>query len=218
MKRLGVPRRSLSQAGEIKWQDPSFHNTMSQAQINRWSDTEQRKKQAEILKARWESGCCGWHNEEWRNKMSETTEASWAKGDYDGVFDSTSQIHKQVANALDMLGIEHITEYRIPGTRWHYDECIPSATLLVEIDGVFWHHSDWAVERGVPQRDKMKTELAQCLGYNLIRFTDMEIEGIGVYKFVATKLLPFIENDKSYNPTNALYHLPLFRHLDETRG
>lgn len=73
-------------------------------------------------KAQWESGRMdGIHDPpEVRKKHSEATKAAWVRGCYDGVFQSPTTIEIETAVALDIMGIEHVGQYRPDGCSYIY--------------------------------------------------------------------------------------------------
>jgi len=68
-------------------------------------------------------------------------------------------------------GIVYIFQYLIKNNGHRYDFFLPNFNLLVEVDGIFWHNT--------PEKkllDKKFEEEANKNGFNLIRFTDKQIE------------------------------------------
>lgn len=173
------------------------------------------------MKKRWENGVYG--SDEYIAKLSESAKERWANGAYDDkdfsfldtpeyrtrlsksmkeayrtgrktmVMHGPSRPHRHFIAALDICGIEHESEYVIPGDTRPYDEYIPRIDLLIEIDGVFWHHSEWAREHGYMERDRQKTKTAIDSGYKLLRYTDEEIIERGAWSIVAQDILPLLD-------------------------
>lgn len=90
--------------------------------------------------------------------------------------------------------INYVAQYRIAYTKqsgrkaWKlYDFYIPQLNLLIEIDGKCWHDVQHCIDKkfsakhiskvmGIALNDKLKTELAQKLGFSLMRITDFSKE------------------------------------------
>jgi very-short-patch-repair endonuclease len=69
---------------------------------------------------------------------------------------------------LESIGIMVEPQKRI-GT-WCFDYFIPSAYIVVEIDGAFWHSSE-----KVKERDKRKNNAVAEMGYKMIRVDAEEV-------------------------------------------
>lgn len=104
---------------------------------------------------------------EWCLNIGEAKRQAWRDGVYDGVFKSPSQPEADLLSVLDELGIEYISQYRLE--TYPYDAYLPAYKILVEYDGWHWHNSDWAIEHGFDKRDERKDELAEQLGFTLVR-------------------------------------------------
>ena len=75
---------------------------------------------------------------------------------------------------LDAMGLEYAFNTLIIEGRV-YDFCLLDYPVLIEFDGEHWHHSKWAHEHGVPERDAYKNQLAKKAGYILIRIREREM-------------------------------------------
>ena len=161
---------------------------------------ECRRKQSEARRAAWKRGDLGskehrrkmgeaskamWESEGYRQRMSEIRKVMWARGDYDGVFRSPTSIELQVIAALDIMGIEHKSQYRPDGYSRIYDEFIPP-NILLEIHGDYFHSEEHFP--GICKRDTEKAQWAKENGYDLITIWQHEIEKYGVWAIVAKKV------------------------------
>lgn len=81
-----------------------------------------------------------------------------------------------ISEALTELGLEFESQYTLEGSLGIYDFYIPSLNLLIEADGEFWHHSEWANEQfNVQERDARKTKWAEDNSYRLIRLREKDV-------------------------------------------
>jgi Protein of unknown function (DUF559) len=69
------------------------------------------------------------------------------------------------------FGIEYVRQYQIKSKGHRYDFYIPSKKLLVEIDGVYWHQTEEQ-----KNKDSKHTKDAISAGYQIVRFTDVDIQ------------------------------------------
>ena len=110
--------------------------------------------------------------------VSEAMKAAWQRGDFDGrkiVFQSPTSIELQVATALDIMGIEHMPQYRPDGIGWIYDELVPP-NILIEVQGDYWHGDQKPEQQ---KRDAEKAQWAKENGYELIEIWECEINERG---------------------------------------
>ncbi len=180
----------------------------SGAYDNSYNSKEYRQKKSDELKARWKDGVYdGVFDEECLRKrsvglkaahargafagegclrkISEGLRAAHARGCYDGVFQSPTSIELQVAAALDIMGIEHKSQYRPDGYGRIYDEFIPP-NILVEVQGDYFHSDEHFP--GIEKRDAEKALWARDNEYNLIAIWEHEIKEGGAWSVVQEKL------------------------------
>lgn len=93
-------------------------------------------------------------------------------------------LETKVLVAIEELGLEYIDEYRPKGTRSVFDFYIPSLNVLIEADGDFWHHSEWAKEQGAHKTDARKTKWAKKNGYKLIRLRESDVNEFGALELL----------------------------------
>jgi len=185
-------RHKMSESMKAAWERGDFDGAYTEETRRKNSDgvkaawargamdsEETRRKKSEASKA---ARARGSHDgEETRSKQSEGMKAAWARGDWDGVFLSPSKPELAIAQALDDLGIEYETQYRLDGDGRPFDFYLPPDTLL-EIDGVYWHSRP-----GQAARDAAKSALAKKRSYRLIRITDLEIAEHGARAILAER-------------------------------
>jgi len=90
-----------------------------------------------------------------------------------------TDIELELAKALDSLGLTHIHHYSPNDCSYIFDEYLPNRNVLIEADGERYHHSDWAKELGVPQKDRKKDQWVAKNGYRLIRLRGRDIREFG---------------------------------------
>lgn len=149
----------------------------------------------------------GPHSEETKRRLREATRRAWARGDFDGVFDndelhrrrsvaakanwangvyddaftSPTSIEIQIAAALDIMGIEHETQYRPEGYSRPYDELVLPNTLI-EIQGDYWHGDAFPEQQ---QRDIEKAQWAEENGFEFMAIWEHEIKERGAWSIIA---------------------------------
>lgn len=161
-----------SKATRTKWERGDFDDA--------FDDLEYRRQIAERVKA---AHACGDYD-----GNSEAIKAAWERGAYDGVFRSPTSIELAVAAALDICGIEHVSQYRPEGHSRIYDEFVPSS-ILIEVHGDYWH----GLERPEKQaRDVEKATWADENGYRLVVIWEHEIKEQGAWALVHERILPLM--------------------------
>jgi len=154
---------------------------------------EYRRKLSETQRAAWERGdmdgvfdsdaCRRKHSgatkEAWErgdyDGLSGALKAAWVRGDFDGVFQSPTSIELQVAAALDIMGIEHETQYRPEGYSRIFDEFVLPKTLI-EIQGDYWHGDNFPEHQ---ERDAEKAQWAIENGFEFVEIWEHEIKELG---------------------------------------
>jgi very-short-patch-repair endonuclease len=56
--------------------------------------------------------------------------------------------------------------------KFELDIYIPSLKKAIEFDGIYWHESKWAKDRGIPERDARKDEECKKAGITLLRIQE----------------------------------------------
>lgn len=166
---------------------------------------EWRRKHSEAAKRRWECGDLGseewcrkiseavkeaWRrgdfdSEETRRRMSEATRKQWACGNRDSIFRSPTSIELQVAAALDIMGVEHESQYRPDDYSRIYDEFVPP-NILIEVHGDYFHSEEYF--SGIEKRDAEKAAWAKDHGYKLIVIWEHEINEVGAWSLVMERV------------------------------
>ena len=167
-------RRKKSDASRAAWERGDMDGIFTE---------ETRQKQSAGTKAAHARGCYdGIFAEEVCQKRSAGLRAAWERGAYDGVFQSPTSIELQIAAALDITGIEHISQYRPDGYSRPFDEFVPPHTLL-EIQGDYFHSEEHFP--GIQKRDAQKAQWAKEKGFELIVIWEHEIKERGAWAIVA---------------------------------
>ncbi len=91
-------------------------------------------------------------------------------------FTRPTKLEIAVSGALNKLNLDHIKEFAPRGAPGIYDFYVSELNLLIEADGEFWHHSEWANKNiNIQERDKNKTDWAELNGYNLVRLRERDV-------------------------------------------
>lgn len=82
-----------------------------------------------------------------------------------------SPVEREIRNELsrERLGVHVVFEYSISGSKFIYDIAVPRLRLLIELDSPSYHRYPRQL-----RRDKIKTEEARRLGWELIRLKTTE--------------------------------------------
>jgi len=94
--------------------------------------------------------------------------------------DNPTEPERQFAQILNELGVEFETQKIVGGKI--YDFFVPSANLLCEVDGDYWHaygllpEEMSGMQRKSVKNDKRKNILAKGYGYELIRVWEHELK------------------------------------------
>lgn len=105
-------------------------------------------------------------------------------------FGGRTSLEIAVADALKEAGFDFEEQYQLQGKRWLYDFYLPKLDLLIEADGDFYHHSDWALEQGQGERDRQKTQYAQSLGFRFLRIREGDLRKVGANDIISTLVWP----------------------------
>jgi very-short-patch-repair endonuclease len=94
----------------------------------------------------------------------------------------TSKLEEKFAKEfLDKLGVKYIYQFKAESIGRYYDFCIPSANLIIEVDGDYWHSKDLVYEEMTPTQkrnkrvDKEKNHWALVNSFKLLRFWESDI-------------------------------------------
>lgn len=118
-----------------------------------------------------------------RARLSEALKAAHARGAYEGVYQQVSRPERAIAEKLDALGVEYRQQFRFEEDTRRFDFCFPSANVLVEFDGTYWHSLD-----GAEERDAAKDAYAKAQGYQVVRIAEADYNELGVDAIVAALL------------------------------
>jgi len=186
-------RRKHSEVAKKRWQQGDLGNEEWQRKVSQgvkaaWEcgdigSEERNRKISEAMKAAWERGD---FDEECRRKQSKARKAAWEHGDYAGVFTSPTGIELEIAATLDIVGIEHISQYRPEGYSRIYDEFI-SPNILIEIQGDYFHSEEHFP--GIHARDAEKAQWAVKNGFDLVIIWEHEIQEQGARSIIIQRIL-----------------------------
>jgi len=88
---------------------------------------------------------------------------------------SETDIENIIRGELESEGIKFIPQYPIPAIAL-VDFYIPDSNIVIQCDGNFWHHSNWAKDKGKDVTDKKQNLYLRGNGYRVIRFSETEIK------------------------------------------
>lgn len=193
MKKCGVPRRTKSEIGHRRYGNGLYRDES-------WLRTkycDERLSGPTIAKL------CNVGKStiyKWLEKYNipkrtcaESSCACWAHGAYDGreklCSGESTWIEIAVSNVLDLMEINHQSQYSPSECRFIFDEFIPP-NIFVELHGTYWHGPE---KPKVQRRDKRKAQWAKDNDYILIVLWEHEIEKIGAWPLIRNKVLPALE-------------------------
>lgn len=135
------------------------------------------------------------HNPESVAKRSESMKEAWAAGKYDYRFAcGVSKLETDFCDVLESFGVSIIRQYKPihKGCRFVYDVLLVDYDILIEIDGDYWHYSNWAVDSGKQERDAEKDMWAINNGYAIYRFREYELLNKGHANVICDCVLPLL--------------------------
>jgi len=118
------------------------------------------------------------------------------KGLLDEAKEPGTALEHKLAKVLDELGLDHISRRGLPNCPYIYDEYIPELNILVEADGEYWHYSEWANDKGIPENDIQKEQWAASNGYHLVRVRERDVESRGMKACLSEQLFSQLVLDK----------------------
>lgn len=120
---------------------------------------------------------------EWRRAQSEGLRAAHARGAYDGVYKSPSQLELKVAETLDTLDIPYEQQFRPNGMSRPFDFFLTGTDVLIEVQGVYWHSGE-----EMKAWDLKKAQGANERGYRVLEIWEDTIWDLGVEEAVRVTL------------------------------
>jgi len=164
---------------------PEAQKNISQGQKQRYADPEELRKNSESTKAAWREE--KYDNESTRRRFSEAIKQNWEEGVYDDRRPPQSPTipELKISAALDVCGIEHEPQYSPKGCRYIFDEYLPQAQLIIEVDGDYWHGLPEVIER-----DARKDAWAKDNGYKLLHISENDINEYGAWSIVLREVVP----------------------------
>lgn len=89
-----------------------------------------------------------------------------------------TKIERQFASWCDDRNIGYVRQFQLQPKHHRYDFRIENTNLLVEIDGEYWHTRPHQIVK-----DKIFIDEAANMGYDVLRFTDREMEATNLACF-----------------------------------
>lgn len=173
-----------------------------------YDSEETRQNMSRAAYQRWESGAYddSFTSEEFRKKKSREAKERWQQGNYDGIFQSPTSIELEVMEVLDIVGLEHISQYRPASFSRVFDEFVPP-DIFIEINGDYWHgnpeiYADDDLDEKQRERRKSDAEKAQWIkgnGYHLITFWENDIKELGAWPLIKNRVLPLYDMESLLN-------------------
>jgi len=111
------------------------------------------------------------HSKEAKAKMRKAHIKYMISGD---IKTKETSIEQKVRLELETRNVKFIAQYPIQSIAV-VDFYIPETNTIIQCDGNFWHHSDWAKRYGKDKTDKKQNLYFIEKGYKLFRFTEKEI-------------------------------------------
>jgi len=206
--------REIAEKISLSWTEER-KQLWARQQSEWWQDPEEREKRiAGITEALNSPEYLDWasarmmeryEDPEERARTGVITKQMWADGVYDGVFQSPTSIETETIEALEELGIDHISQYRPPGYSQIYDEYI-EPNVFIEVNGDYWHANpqrfeDDQLDKRQKDRlssDRKKRKWAEQHGFHLIVLWENEIRQIGAMQLLEQRLLPLLPDGFQY--------------------
>lgn len=172
--RLLASERMKSLSAKI-WSDPKHRqyisNAIGKANKIRWQDVNYRKHMSQLFSVR-ASEC-------------------WANENFSMNLFIPSSLEMKFKYMLDEAGIKCKQQYKPIGYNRVYDFLLLDYHTLVEIDGNYWHYSEYAKQRGVPERDVEKEKYAIENGYDFVRIPEDELATTIVTDWLLPELVTY---------------------------
>lgn len=80
-----------------------------------------------------------------------------------------SRLETKMAELLDAAGVDYVSQYPVPGTRYVADFYIPRTNTTVEVDGARWHMAR-------SERDALRDERIRAQGFRVVRLLSPQVE------------------------------------------
>ena len=114
-------------------------------------------------------------------KKNKPVKGAWKKNIKHQEYGTSKLVERFAHNILDKLDVKYIYQYKAESIGRYFDFCIPSANLLLEVDGDFYHSYGLVYEEMSPMQkknkrvDEQKNHWAYCNGFKLIRIWEHDI-------------------------------------------
>lgn len=114
-------------------------------------------------------------------KKNVPVKGAWKKNKKHEEYGTSKLEEKFAKEFLDKLGVEYIYQFKAESIGRYYDFCIPSANLIIEVDGDYWHSKGLLYEDMTPTQkrnkrvDKEKNHWALVNNFKLLRIWESDI-------------------------------------------
>lgn len=149
--------------------NPDRCKNISKALTNKPKSKEHKENLSETAKERWSDP-----------KEREKQRYRRLKYFAEKQFNKKSKLEYKFEGLLNELNVEFKQQYPING--YLFDFYIPNKNLLIEVDGDWYHFNEAVhslplspIQENTIKNDNIKNDLAEKLGYNLIRFWESDI-------------------------------------------
>lgn len=138
-----------------QWKDPNFRILRSNSALQQWTDDNYRQLMLTSMKA---------HRSELNSILRQDTRRF-----------CPSSLEMKFKTLLDAVNIRYKQQFRPKGYNRVYDFLLLDYNILIEIDGMFWHYSDYALHKGSAEADAAKDAYALDHGYVMIRIPECDM-------------------------------------------
>jgi very-short-patch-repair endonuclease len=162
---------------------------------DRWTHAEYRQHRHELIKKQWTdinyrklmlaALLKQWDNPD--SKMRISLYKRWH------LF-KPSSLELKFKTYLDAADIVYVQQYKPQGYNRVYDFMLPDYDTLIEIDGMFWHYSDYAIRKGSADVDAEKEEWAIAHGFDLVHIPEDDMPADIVTAWLIPEMLEGVTN------------------------
>jgi very-short-patch-repair endonuclease len=152
-------KAALMAARDAYWADPKNVQKQSDLAKEFMRDPERRKHLAELAARQMA-------DPQRRDQQASLVSEMRRQGKF-----KESELEKIVAGLLAAIGIEFSSQARIRGYSGVPDFLLVNYSIVIEVDGEYWHSMP-----GVLEKDKKKDRRLRTLGYSVLHFTEKDIK------------------------------------------
>lgn len=183
-----------------KWADPDARRVASEYMRTQQLDANSklRRKSIEATNRRWA-------DHDFKQYVSELArnQATMQWADPNGsmsnsivtrLMKQTNSLEAQFKDWMDIADVNYVHQYKPQDCRKIYDFYLVDYHALLEIDGMNYHYSDWAVEqRNQRERDAEKDKWAYDHGFTMVRIPECDLGPTIVEDWLIPTLQPYYE-------------------------